>query len=95
MAPKNEHFLRVVRQLRRIRVLYMSGVLLWAAAAAWTGGAHPGSPQMWASLFLLVVFAGLLFTACVWLRRLREAPGHRPAHHAAPRRAVASRHASV
>ncbi|MGA5198307.1 hypothetical protein [Streptomyces exfoliatus] len=95
MAPKTEHLLRAVRQLRRVRALYMSGVLLWAVAAAWTGGAHPGSRQMWVSLLLLAVFAGLLCTACVWLRRLQTAPGRRPAHHAAPRRAITSRHASV
>ncbi|MEU6124150.1 hypothetical protein [Streptomyces sp. NPDC047123] len=86
MAPKTERLvsLRAVRQLRRTRSFYLAGVLLWAAAAAWAGWLHPGSRQMWVSLLLLTVFAGLLGTASVWLRRLRTAPGARVAHHARP-----------
>lgn len=97
MAPKTEHLmsLRAVRQLRRVRTFYTAGVLLWAAAAAWTGWTHPGSRQMWVSLLLLAVFTGLLGTASLWMHRLKTAPGHKPAHHAAPRRAIAPRHANA
>ncbi|MET9467285.1 hypothetical protein ABZY44_21260 [Streptomyces sp. NPDC006544] len=86
MAPKRELLtsLRAARQLRRVRSLYLSGTLLWAAAAAWAGWLDPGSRQMWVSVLLLTVFTGLLVTASAWLRNLRSAP--RPAHHAAPRR---------
>ncbi|MFJ2938418.1 hypothetical protein ACIO8G_37430 [Streptomyces sp. NPDC087219] len=89
MSTKTERLmlLRAARQLRRVRDFYSAGVLLWAAAAAWTGRTHPGSRQMWVSLLLLGVFAGLLATASVWLRRFQTAPGDKPAHHAAPGRA--------
>lgn len=50
---------------------------------------------MWVSLFLLAGFTGLLGAASLWLRRLQAAPVHKPAHHAAPRRATAPRHASA
>lgn len=97
MAPKTEHLAspRAVRQLRRVRTFYTAGVLLWTAAAAWTGWVHPGSRQMWVSLFLLAGFTGLFGAASLWLRRLQAAPVHKPAHHAAPRRATAPRHASA
>ncbi|MFE0790329.1 hypothetical protein ACFW4T_34065 [Streptomyces mutabilis] len=98
MAPKSEHLmsLRAVRQLRRMRTFYAAGVLLWAAAAAWTGWTHPGGRQMWVSLLLLLaVFTGLLATASLWLHRLQATPGNQPAHHAAPRRAVTPRHANA
>lgn len=100
MAPKTDNVmsLRAVRQLRRVRTFYAAGVLLWAAAAAaaaWTGWAHPGSRQMWVSVLLLAVFTGLLGTASLWLRRLQAAAGHRPAYHAAPRQAVTARHANA
>ncbi|WP_329191996.1 MULTISPECIES: hypothetical protein [unclassified Streptomyces] len=93
MAPKTEHLmsLRAVRQLRRVRTVYTAGFLLWAVAAAWTGWTHPWSRQMWACVLLLAVFTGLLGTASLWLRRLQATPGHKPAHHAAPRRAVTPR----
>lgn len=80
--------LRAVRQLRRIRAFYTSGVLLWVAAAAWSGWAHPGSRQMWVCLLLLAVFTGLLTTTSLLLSRLRTNRSHEPRHHAAPRRAV-------
>ncbi|MFJ8666811.1 hypothetical protein [Streptomyces sp. NPDC093600] len=97
MAPKTDNImsLRAVRQLRRVRTFYAAGVLLWTAAAAWTGWTHPGSRQMWVSLLLLTVFTGLLGTASLWLRRLQAATGNRPAHHAAPRQAVTPRHANA
>ncbi|MFF7177992.1 hypothetical protein [Streptomyces sp. NPDC008121] len=100
MAPKSttsEHLmsLRAARQLRRIRTFYTAGALLWAAAAAWTGWTHPGSRQMWVSVLLLAVFAGLLGTASLWLRRLHTDAPRRPAHHAGSRRAAAPRHASA
>ncbi|MFE9742198.1 hypothetical protein [Streptomyces sp. NPDC006477] len=97
MPSKTESLmsLRAVRQLSRVRVFYTAGVLLWAAAATWTGWTHPGSRQMWVSLLLTAVFAGLLATASVWLRRLKASPARRPAHHAAPRRVAAPRHASA
>ncbi|MEV4950223.1 hypothetical protein [Streptomyces sp. NPDC053755] len=98
MAPQTEHLmsLRAARQLRRVRTFYAAGVALWAAAAAWTGWAHPGSRQMWVSVALLAVFTGLLCTAWLWLRRLQAiTPAHRPAHHAAPRRATARRPANA
>ncbi|MFE6886764.1 hypothetical protein [Streptomyces sp. NPDC057694] len=85
MAPKTEVLtsLRVLRQLRRTRGFYMAGVLLWTAAAVWTGWVHPGSRQMWVSLLLAAVFAGLLGTASAWLYRLRAAQPRKPVHHAA------------
>ncbi|MFF1544399.1 hypothetical protein [Streptomyces sp. NPDC058291] len=97
MAPKTDHPIssRAVRQLRRVRSFYAAGVVLWTAAAAWTGWAHPASRQMWVSVLLLVVFTGLLLTASLWLRRLQPATAHRPARHAAPRQAVAARHANA
>ncbi|MFD3337506.1 hypothetical protein ACFWV1_33495 [Streptomyces sp. NPDC058700] len=97
MPSKTENLmpLRAARQLRRVRVFYGAGVLLWAAAATWTGWTHPGSRQMWVSVLLSAVFVGLLATATVWLRRLRTAPGRRPAHHAAPRGVTAARHVSA
>ncbi|GAA2938298.1 hypothetical protein GCM10010446_24550 [Streptomyces enissocaesilis] len=95
MAPKTDHLMsvRAARQLRRARTFYVAGALLWAAAAAWTGWTHPGSRQMWVSVLLLAVFTGLLCTASLWLRRLQAATRNRLAHHAAPRRLVASRQA--
>ncbi|MFE9468643.1 hypothetical protein ACFYNW_34380 [Streptomyces virginiae] len=97
MAPKTQHLksLRAVRQLRRVRTFYTAGVLLWAAATVWTGWTHPGSRQMWVSVLLLAVFTGLLGVASLWLQRLQAAAGHLPAHHAAPRRAIAPRHANA
>ncbi|MGW6691283.1 hypothetical protein [Streptomyces sp. NPDC054961] len=88
MAPKRELLtsLRAARQLRRVRSLYLSGTLLWAAAATWAGWLDPGSRQMWVSVLLLAVFAGLLVTASAGLRNLRPTP--LPAHHAAPRRSA-------
>ncbi|RAJ82721.1 hypothetical protein K377_04442 [Streptomyces sp. PsTaAH-137] len=87
MAPKTEVLtsLRALRQLRRTRGFYMAGVLLWTAAAVWTGWASPGSRQMWVSLLLAAVFAGLLGTASLWLHRLRINQPHRPVHHSATR----------
>ncbi|TXS52041.1 hypothetical protein [Streptomyces sp. t39] len=75
---------KAVRQLRRIRSFYTGGFLLWAASAAWTGWDSPGGRQMWASLLLLALFAALLLTASVLLRRIEAAPS-RPSHGAAPR----------
>ncbi|MET9957232.1 hypothetical protein ABZ135_37545 [Streptomyces sp. NPDC006339] len=86
MAPKTERiqFLRAVRQLRRIRSFYAAGILLWAGSALWTGGQAPGSRQMWVSVLLLAVFAVLLVTASLALRRLAVPATGRPVHHAAP-----------
>ncbi|MFD9569028.1 hypothetical protein ACFWBI_04195 [Streptomyces sp. NPDC059982] len=97
MAPKTAHLmsLRAVRQLRRVRTVYATGVLLWAAASAWTGTTHPWSRQMWACVLLLAVFTGLLGTASLWLRRLRAALGHEPVRHTAPRRAITPRHVNA
>ncbi|MER7761846.1 hypothetical protein [Streptomyces sp. NPDC097619] len=97
MAPKSEHLmsLRAVRQLRRVRALYMAGVLLWMAAAAWSARVDPGSRQTWVCLLLLAVFSGLLTTASLLLSRLRAARSTAPAHHAAPRRAATPRHAGA
>ncbi|MFE5494737.1 hypothetical protein ACFQ7Z_32930 [Streptomyces virginiae] len=94
MAPKSEPLmsLRAVRQLRRIRAFYAAGVLLWGAAAAWSGWAHPGSRQMLVCLLLLAVFTGLLTTTSLLLFRLRTTRSHEP-RHVAPRRAVTPRHA--
>ncbi len=85
--------LRAVRQLHRVRTFYTGGVLLWAALTAWTAWQLPGSRQMWVSALLLAVFSTLLLTASLWLQRLQTADLRRPAHHAAPRKAAASRHA--
>ncbi|MEU2021260.1 hypothetical protein ABZ565_03605 [Streptomyces sp. NPDC016469] len=98
MAPKKSdriEFLRALRQLHRARYVYTVGTLLWAASVAWTGRQAPGSRQMWVSALLLTVFAGLLITAAVSLRRLAARSPYQPAHHAAshktshPRRAHA------
>lgn len=85
---------RAVRQLRRIRTVYAAGLVLWAAGAAWEGGQHPGSRQMWVSLLLLAVFGGLLSltVASLWRHRValrqrmaarRSRPGTRLAQAAA------------
>ncbi|MGW4726178.1 hypothetical protein [Streptomyces sp. NPDC004291] len=97
MAAKTDHLtpLRATRQLRRIRTFYSAAALLWAVAATWTAWTHPGSRQMWVSVALLAVFVALLGTVALWLRGLRAAAGHRPAHHAAPRRTSAPRHANA
>jgi hypothetical protein len=97
MAPKTDHLvsLRAVRQLRQIRVFYAAGVLVWAASAGWTGWEDPGGRQMWVAALLLTVFAGLLAMASVWLRRLEQADGSRPAHHAGSQRATVPRHARL
>ncbi|HET9380827.1 MAG TPA: hypothetical protein VFP69_08355 [Streptomyces sp.] len=95
MAQKTERIilLRAVRQLRRVRSFYALGVLLWAVSTTWTGWQAPGSRQMWASVFLLVVFTGLLVTAALFLRRLGAPGPGRPAHHAAAQKPAPSRHA--
>ncbi|MFG2576923.1 hypothetical protein [Streptomyces sp. NPDC048481] len=97
MAPKTDHpvSLRAVRQLRRIRAFYAAGVLLWTVAAVWTSRTHPASRQMWVSVLLVAVFAGLLATASLWLQRLRAAVADRPAHRGTRRHAVAPRHANA
>ncbi|OKK17262.1 hypothetical protein AMK16_20505 [Streptomyces sp. CB00455] len=64
---------RAVRQLRRVRTVYAAGIALWAAAAAWEAWQHPGSRQMWVSLMLMVLFAGLLSLTVVSLWRHRVA----------------------
>ncbi|MDX2597549.1 MULTISPECIES: hypothetical protein [Streptomyces] len=94
MASKTDRIksLRAVRQLRRMRTFYAAGVLVWAASTAWTAWQAPGGRQMWVSALLLAIFTGLLFTAALWLQRLRAESPAEPAHHAAPRRAARSRH---
>ncbi|MEU6814165.1 hypothetical protein [Streptomyces sp. NPDC046860] len=95
MAAMTDHSksLRAVRQLRRVRGFYASGVLLWLTAAVWTGWMRPGSPQMWVSVLLLALFAGLLVTASLWLSRLRGPGAGVPAHHAAAGRKITAGHA--
>ncbi|MCX4998338.1 hypothetical protein OG739_13060 [Streptomyces longwoodensis] len=95
MASKTDRVksLRAVRQLHRVRAFYAGGVLLWAVLTAFTGWQSPGSRQMWVSALLLAVFSGLLLTASLWLQRLQARGERRPAHHAAPRKATATRHA--
>ncbi|MFI8348472.1 hypothetical protein [Streptomyces sp. NPDC085596] len=95
MAAMTDHsrILRAVRQLRRVRVFYATGVALWLTAAIWTGWMSPGSRQMWVSVLLLTLFAGLLATATLWLQRLRAKSTDVPAHHAAPGRKITARHA--
>ncbi|MEU6676441.1 hypothetical protein [Streptomyces sp. NPDC046853] len=97
MAPKTEHLmsLRALRQLRRTRSFYVAGALLWAAAAAWTGWTHPGSRQMWISLFLVAVFTGLLGTASLWLYRLQSVSERKPTRHAASRGSITPGHANA
>ncbi|MET9255387.1 hypothetical protein ACGFZL_24420 [Streptomyces sp. NPDC048182] len=85
---------RTVRQLRRTRLYYLGGFLLWAALTAWTGLAHPGSRQMWVSALLVTTFAVLLLTASRWLRRLEAARAARPARRTpSSHRAAGPRHA--
>ncbi|MEU1707812.1 hypothetical protein ABZ478_20880 [Streptomyces sp. NPDC005706] len=85
--------LRAVRQLRRIRAFYAVGALLWAASTAWTGWQSPGSRQMWVSALLLVIFAGLLAAASLWLQRLQTTSPAGPTRHATSRRTSGPRHA--
>ncbi|MGC0380058.1 hypothetical protein [Streptomyces sp. SAI-129] len=93
MAPKTERiqFLRAERQLRRIRSFYAAAIMLWTGSAAWTGWQAPGGRQMWVSVLLLAVFTALLVTASLSLRRLAVPAAGRPAHHAAPHQAPATR----
>ncbi|MFJ4005128.1 DUF2530 domain-containing protein [Streptomyces sp. NPDC090023] len=95
MAAMSDHsrIPRTVRQLRRVRAFYATGVALWLTAAIWTGWMSPGSRQMWVSVLLLTLFAGLLGTATLWLQRLRTRSADAPAHHAAPGRKITARHA--
>ncbi|GGS15016.1 MULTISPECIES: hypothetical protein [Streptomyces] len=95
MAPKTERiqFLRAERQLRCIRSFYAAAILLWTGSAAWTGWQAPGSRQMWASILLLAVFAVLLATASLALRRLAVPTTGRPVHHAAPHKLNTRSHA--
>ncbi|MYR44818.1 hypothetical protein, partial [Streptomyces sp. SID5910] len=78
-------------QLRRIRSFYAAGILLWTGSVAWTGWQSPGSRQMWVSALLLAVFAVLLVTATLSLRRLAVPATGRPAHHAAPHKLPGTR----
>ncbi|MER6169231.1 hypothetical protein [Streptomyces violaceorubidus] len=93
MAPKTEHiqFLRAERQLRRIRSFYAAAILLWTGSAAWTGWQAPRSQQMWVSVLLLAVFAVLLVTVSLALRRLAVPASGRPVHHAAPHKLPSTR----
>ncbi|MEH0416237.1 hypothetical protein [Streptomyces sp. B21-083] len=88
MAPETDHAasVRALRQLRRIRLFYAGGVVLWAVSAALVGWDDPGSRQMWVSVVLLLVFTGLLSATSVWLGRRQAAGADGPVHHAAPRR---------
>ncbi|MFG2682088.1 hypothetical protein [Streptomyces sp. NPDC048392] len=100
MAPRTEHptpleTVRRLRQLRHLRGFYLMGFFLWAVSTAWTGWEAPGSRQMWAAVFLLSVFTGLLVMASLWVRRLEKAGPARPQHHAARRRAPAPHQAST
>ncbi|MFD3513818.1 hypothetical protein [Streptomyces sp. NPDC058657] len=97
MAPKTELSLslRAVRQLRRTRIFYAAGALLWAVIALWTGWTHPGSRQMWVSLLLSMVFAVLLGTASLWLHRLLAALPRKPVRRAATRRAITAGHVNA
>ncbi|MYR42752.1 hypothetical protein [Streptomyces sp. SID5910] len=93
MAPKTERiqFLQAVRQLRRIRSFYAAAILLWAGSALWAGWQAPGSRQMRVSVLLLAVFAVLLVTASLALRRLAVPATGRPVHHAAPHKLPSTR----
>ncbi len=93
MAPKTERiqFLRAVRQLRRIRSFYAAAIVLWTGTTAWAGWQAPGSRQMWVSVLLLAVFAVLLVTASLALRRLAVPATGRPVHHAAPHKLPGTR----
>ncbi|GHB78193.1 hypothetical protein GCM10010331_77340 [Streptomyces xanthochromogenes] len=95
MASKSElvKSLRAVRQLRHVRGFYALGLALWTASTAWTAWQSPGSPQMWVSVLLLVIFSGLLGLTSLWLQRLRARERSDVAHHAAPRTSRAPGHA--
>jgi hypothetical protein len=97
MAPETDRTesVRALRQLRRIRLFYAGGAVLWAVSAALVGWDDPGSRQMWVSVLFLVVFTGLLSATSLWLwRRQASRPGA-PAHHAAPRRSAWHRQANA
>ncbi|MDX2546438.1 hypothetical protein ACOT81_36880 [Streptomyces sp. WI04-05B] len=88
MAPETDHSasVRALRQLRRIRLFYAGGAVLWAVSAALGGWDDPGGRQMWVSVVLLLVFTGLLSATSVWLGRRQSSRAGGPVHHAAPRR---------
>ncbi|MFJ6725071.1 MULTISPECIES: hypothetical protein [unclassified Streptomyces] len=98
MAATIDHAgtVRSVRQLRRVRVFYAGGALLWAVSTAWVGWVEPGSRQMWVSALLLLLFTGLWSVSAYWLAR-QAARAHRPApvHHAAGHRRAWRRHAGA
>ncbi|MGY1503402.1 hypothetical protein ACW4TU_43705 [Streptomyces sp. QTS52] len=88
MAPETDHAesVRALRQLRRIRLFYAGGALLWAVSAALVGWDDPGSRQMWVAVLFLVVFAGLWSVTSLLLWRQQTARAAGSVHHAAPRR---------
>ncbi|MEU1040966.1 hypothetical protein ACFYP4_22070 [Streptomyces sp. NPDC005551] len=97
MATKNDHPipLRAMRQLRRIRMFYAAGALLWAVLAVWLGREHPGSRQMWVSVLFVAVFAGLLSVTSLWLWRQGTQRASANGRHAGARGMAAGRHASA
>lgn len=72
-----------VRQLRRVRSVYVGGIVLWTLGLALEVWHRPGSPQMWLSALILGAFVCLLSLTSVRLslhsaaRRLK--PKSRPA----------------
>jgi hypothetical protein len=97
MAPETDHSesVRILRQLRRMRLFYAGGAALWAVSTALVGWDEPGSRQMWVSVIFLVVFTGLLSATSLWLWRQQPARADGPVHHAAPRRSAWHRQANA
>ncbi|MCM2579534.1 hypothetical protein [Streptomyces meridianus] len=56
-----------VRQLRRVRTVYLGGIVLWTLGLVLEVWHRPGSRQMWLSVFILVAFVALLSATSVRL----------------------------
>lgn len=72
-----------VRQLRRVRTVYVGGIVLWTLGLALEAWNRPGSRQMWLSVLILGAFVGLLSltSARLWWHNAaqRLKPKSRPA----------------
>ncbi|MFE9023750.1 hypothetical protein ACFYNL_34985 [Streptomyces sp. NPDC007808] len=97
MTSQTDHAesVRGLRQLRRIRVFYAGGAVLWAVSAASAWWEEPGSRPMWVSVLFLVVFLGLLSLTSLWLSQRQGARTGTPVHRAAPRGMAWRHHADA
>lgn len=56
-----------VRQMRRVRSVYIAGIALWTLALWIEVSERPGSPQMWLTALILGTFVALLSVISVRL----------------------------